>query len=98
MAHDLAPEAGRDLADVAYYIARETGSIDIAERPIDSIASRFYLLSSHPRIGRARDDLLAGARSCPVGNYVIFYDLDGGDVRILRVAHGRRHLIALFGR
>jgi toxin ParE1/3/4 len=98
MAHYLAPEAERDLDDIAYYIARETGSLDIAERLIDSITSRFYLLASHPRIGRTRDDLLAGARSFPVGNYVIVYDLDGGDVRILRVAHGRRNLIALFGR
>jgi len=98
MAHQLAPQAERDLDDIAYYIARETGRIDIAERLIDSITSRFYLLASHPRIGRARDDLVAGARSFPVGNYVIVYDLDGGDVRILRVAHGRRNLAALFGR
>jgi len=98
MSHHIAPEAERDLDDIAYYIARETGSIDIAERLIDSITSRFYLLASHPRIGRARDDLLAGARSFPVGNHVIVYDLDGGDVRILRVAHGRRNLAALFGR
>ena len=98
MAHQLASQAERDIDDIAYYIARETGSIDIAERLIDSITSRFYLLASHPRIGRARDDLLAGARSFPVGNYVIVYDLDGENVRILRVAHGRRNLVALFGR
>src|ERR1700733_1120269 len=98
MAHQLARQAERDLDDIAYYIARKTGSIDIAERLIDSITSRFYLLASHPRIGRARDDLLAGARSFPVGSYVIVYDLDGDDVRILRVAHDRRNLAALFGR
>ena len=41
MSHHIAPEAERDLDDIAYYIARETGSIDIAERLIISIASRF---------------------------------------------------------
>lgn len=98
MAHRLAPEAERDLDDIAYYIAKETGSLDIAERLIDSITNRFYLLASHPKIGRARDDLLAGTRSFPVGNYIIIYDIDGEDVQILRVVHGRRNLAALFGR
>jgi len=98
MVHRLAPEAERDLDDIAYYVARETRRFDIAERLIESITRRFYLLASHPRIGRARDDLLAGARSFPVGNYVIVYDVDDEDVRILRVVHGRRDLAALFDR
>jgi toxin ParE1/3/4 len=98
MAHCLAPEAERDLDDIAYYIAKETGSLTIAERLIDSITNRFYLLAEHPKIGRARDDLLAGARSFPVGHYLIVYDIDGEDVQILRVVHGRRNLAALFRR
>jgi plasmid stabilization system protein ParE len=53
MAYRLAPEAERDLDDIAYYIANETGSVAIAERLIESIASRFNLLASHPRAGRA---------------------------------------------
>ena len=98
MAHRLALEAERDLDDIVYYIAKETGSLGVAERLIDSITSRFYLLAEHPRIGQARDDLLAGARSFPVGNYLIVYDIDGEDVQILRVVHGRRNLAALFRR
>ncbi len=43
--------------------------------------TRFYLLADHPRVGRARDDLLAGARSFPVGNYVIVNPIDGEDVQ-----------------
>ena len=38
MAHRLAPQAEADLDDIAYYVFRETGSIEIAERLIDSIA------------------------------------------------------------
>jgi toxin ParE1/3/4 len=98
MAHRLAPEAERDLDDIAFYIARESGSLDIAERLIESVTRRFYLLANHPRIGRARDDLLAGVRGFPVGNYVIVYEVHGEDVRILRVVHGRRDLTALFDR
>ena len=99
MAHRLAPQAERGLDDIAYYIATETGSIDIAERFIDSITSRFYLLSHHPKLGRARDeDIGPGTRTFPVGNYVIVYDVSGQDVEILRIAHGRRNLAALFNR
>lgn len=97
MAHRLAPEAERDLDDIAYYIATETGSASAGEQLIDAITTRFHLLASHPKLGRTRDDLLSGARSFPVGNYVIVYEIDGEDVHILRVAHGRRNLAALFG-
>jgi toxin ParE1/3/4 len=97
VAHRLSAEAERDLDDIAYAIARETGSLAIAERLIDSIATRFYLLADHPKIGRARDDLLIGVRSFPVGNYVIVYAIEGEDVLILRIIHGRRNIAALFG-
>jgi toxin ParE1/3/4 len=98
MAHRLAPEAARDLDDIAYYIANETGSVAVAERLIESIASRFNLLASHPKAGRARDDLMVGARSFAVDSYVIVYAIDGDDVQVLRIVHGRRNVAALFGR
>jgi toxin ParE1/3/4 len=98
MAHRLSAGAERDLDDIAYAIARETGTLATAERLIDSITTRFYLLANHPKIGRAREDLLVGARSFPVGNYIIVYVIEGEDVLILRVIHGRRNTAALFGR
>ncbi len=65
---------------------------------IDSITDRFFLLSSHPYLGRARDDDFgAGSRSFPVGEYVIVYCVEDDDALILRVAHGRRDIEALFG-
>ena len=62
---------GADLDEIAWAIAPETGSPVIAERLIDLIATCFNLLADHPKVGHARDDLRAGARSFPVGNYVI---------------------------
>jgi toxin ParE1/3/4 len=98
MAHRLAPQARADLDDIWLYLARESGSETIADNQIDALTRRFYLLSEHPRVGRARDqDLGPGMRSFPCGNYVIIYDIDGEDVRMLRVVHGRRNIIALFG-
>lgn len=54
------------------------------------VTDRFLLLSGHPYLGRGRDqDIGRGSRSLPVGEYVIVYCIEGEDVLILRVAHGR---------
>ena len=98
MAHRVAPRAAADLDEIWYYIAMESGSVDVANRLIDSITGRFVLLSGHPYLGRARDDDFGpGSRSFPVGEYVIVYCVEDENVLILRVAHGRRDLEALFG-
>lgn len=98
MAHRLAPEVEAELDNIWYYLARESGNIEIADRLIDSITDRFFLLAGHPYVGRRRDqDLRPGLRSFPVGEYVIIYRIEGVDVLILHVAHGRRDLEALFG-
>jgi plasmid stabilization system protein ParE len=68
MAHLRTPEADSDLDEIWYYVASNSGSLDIADRFIDSITDRFFLLARHPNIGRARDeDLRLGLRSFPVG-------------------------------
>jgi toxin ParE1/3/4 len=98
MAHRLAPEVEAELDGIWYYTAKESGNIEVADRLIDSITDRFFLLAGHPYVGRRRDhDLRPGLRSFPVGEYVIIYRIEGDDVMILHVAHGRRDLEALFG-
>ena len=99
MAHILAPEAAADLDEAWYYIARESGSIERADRQVDAITERFYLLSTHPHLGRQRDDdLRPGLRSFVVDNYVIIYRVTAaGDVLILHVPHGRRDLQQIVG-
>ncbi|MGH7059430.1 MAG: type II toxin-antitoxin system RelE/ParE family toxin [Stellaceae bacterium] len=52
------------------YLLEESGSDAVADRQIDALAERFYLLSAHPYAGRARDDDLGpGRRSFPVDRY-----------------------------
>jgi plasmid stabilization system protein ParE len=66
MAHRQAPEA--ELGKIWYYVAKESGNLEVADRLIASITERFYLLACHPHIGRHRDeDLRPGLRSFPVG-------------------------------
>ena len=64
---------------------------------MDSITDRFFLLATHPHLGRRRDeDLRPGLRSFPVGEYVIVYRVEGEDVLILRALRGSRDIEALF--
>jgi toxin ParE1/3/4 len=96
MAHRIAPQVEAELDNIWYYVAKESGSIEIADRLIDSITERFYLLACHPHIGRHRDeDLRPGLRSFPVGEYVIIYRVEEKDVLILHVFRGSRDIEAL---
>lgn len=97
MAHRLAPRAETDLDDIWYDVAKESGSIEIANRLIDTLTDRFFRLAGFPFVGRARDDDFGpGSRSVAVGEYVIVYGVENEEVLILRVVHGRRDLEALF--
>jgi toxin ParE1/3/4 len=97
MAHRVSPQATTDLDDIWYYVAKESGSIAVANHLIDSITDRFVLLASHPYLGRSRDDFGIGSRSFPINEYVIVYCVKEKGVSILRVVHGRRDMEALFG-
>lgn len=94
MKHRLAPEAEADLLEIWLYVA-EGGGLAIADRFVESLTARFFLLTAHPLAGRARNDLLPGLRSYPVGEYVVVYRVDGDDVLIQRVVRGSRDLDAL---
>jgi len=93
----IAPEVEFELADIWHYIARESGSTEIANRIIESITQRFFLLAQSPHIGRRRDSWRPGLRSFPVNNYVIFYLVENSTVIIVHVVHGSRNLEALLG-
>jgi toxin ParE1/3/4 len=97
MAHSVAREAEADLDDIWYFVATASGSMDVADRLIDTLTERFVLLARHPHMGRRRDeDLLPGLRSFPVGRYIILYSVEpNGDVLIARVISGERDIQSL---
>ena len=97
MGHRLAPQAKAELSNIWTYIARESGNLAAADGVIDAITERFYLLAEFPYTGRAREDLQAGLRSFPVGQYVIIYTIDDGDVQILHIFHGRQDIEGRLG-
>jgi len=95
MAYRLTEDAEADLDEIWLHIAEESGIPKVAQHVIEEIAERFDTLSTHPRMGRVRNDLRRGLRSHPVGNYLIFYRIVAIDVLILRVLHGRRDIGAV---
>ena len=94
MGFRLSPEAEAELDDIWLYVARESGSIEIANRLIDSITDRCWLLGQHTQIGRPRDDLRPGLRSFAAGEYVIIYRIENEDALILHVMRGSRDIPA----
>jgi toxin ParE1/3/4 len=93
----LAPAAQAQLDDIWLHVARESGSIEIANRIVDNITDRFWLLARHPFIGRKRDDLARGLRSFTVGDYIVVHRIeDDGTVLISFVFHGSQDIEAFF--
>ena len=89
----ISPEAEADLDGVWLYIARESQSIERAEQFLDRFTVFFSKLARNPYLGRPRDDLRAGYRGFPIGEYVVFYRLtEANEIVVLRVIHGRRDL------
>jgi plasmid stabilization system protein ParE len=56
MAVRFGTQVEADLDGIWAYVAKESGSVDVSNRVIDSITDHFFLLSRHPQLGRRRDD------------------------------------------
>jgi plasmid stabilization system protein ParE len=59
------PQAEAELDEIWLYIARESSSIDTANRVIEGISECFWLIAQHPQIGRA-DGIMICAPACAV--------------------------------
>jgi len=86
----LAGPAKADLDEIWLYFAREAG-VEIADRIIDDITSRFSMIAAMPGAGRMSDRIVPGIRVFPVEKYLIYYGIGADDqVYIARVIHGMR--------
>jgi toxin ParE1/3/4 len=93
----LAPQARADLDAIWLYLAQETGSHTTATRAIASITDKFGLFAKFPHLGKSLEsDLRPNVRTFPINNYVIFYSVKPGEMRILRVIHASRDAQAVF--
>lgn len=94
----ISPRAKADIRAIWTYLALESGREEVADRVVDSLNRTFIRLRHSPSLGRDRkDDLRQGLRSHPSGRYLVFYRVDNGTVRIVRVLHGSRDIPAILG-
>lgn len=77
------PSAEEDLLQIWRYVADDSEAA--ADRLLDRFADVARKLSLHPEAGRSRLELADGLRSFVVGNYVLFYMVNGSQLVIVRV-------------
>ena len=82
--------AKADLKRIWIHVSSDSESAaDPLVRSIDAACDR---LAAFPELGPSRDDIRLGLRHLSVDQYLVFYRINGADVRIVRVLHGRRDL------
>jgi toxin ParE1/3/4 len=79
-----------DLIEIWSTIASDSPTA--ADRTIDAIVRRWEQLALHPYSGPARPDIGPGVRHFLTGTYLTLYRMEGDEVHILRVLHGRRRI------
>ncbi len=91
----LSPSAETDLEEIGDAIASDSPNRAISF--IREIRQHCDTISTAPRAAPERNDLAPGLRMLVHGNYLIFYRVLDGEIRIERVLHGARNIQALLG-
>jgi toxin ParE1/3/4 len=91
MRYRITPQAEQDLDEIYVYWAKRA-SPETANRLIDSIVDRFWLLGEHPDAGRKSEEVAAGVKCFPAGKYLIYCRATRRGTDILYVFHGARDL------
>lgn len=93
----ISDAANDDLADIAEFIASESGSRATAERLVERIFERCERLASLPgTLGTSRGDIRADLRSVPEAGYVIFFRYFEDTAEIVHVLHGSRDFVRFY--
>jgi toxin ParE1/3/4 len=89
MPYRVSVYAREDLDRIFVYWAKRV-SVETADRLIDRITDRFWLLGEYPQAGKLCADIDPGVRSFPAGKYIIYYRTARRSTEILHVFHGAR--------
>lgn len=90
-------EAKQDIAEIAQYVAAESGSRRIARDYIRSLRARCDKIANlDGKLGRPREEFLQGLRSVAHKDHVIFFRYVGDDMEIVTIIHGMRDIEAIF--
>src|SRR6266480_6657301 len=89
MRYRVSEEAEQDLDGIFLYWANRA-SLEAANRIIDRITERFWLLGEHPNAGKPAGNIARGVKCFPAGKYLIYYRHTRGGTDILHIFHGAR--------
>ncbi len=89
----LSPCVPADLEEIVDFIAQD--SPRHAARVLRLLRERMKEIAKQPHLYRLRPEIGAEARLATIGNYVILFRIRQDAVRIERVVHGRRDLLAI---
>jgi toxin ParE1/3/4 len=90
MRYRISEEAERDLEEIFVYWATRA-SLEAADKIIDRITERFWLLGEHPKAGKSAGNIARGMRCFPAGQYLIYYRHTSRATDILHIFHGARN-------
>jgi toxin ParE1/3/4 len=89
MRYRVSEDAERDLDEIFVYWANRA-SPETADRVVDRITERFWLLGEHPDAGKPARDIAASVKCFPAGKYLIYYRKTRRGTDILHIFHGAR--------
>jgi len=90
----ITPLAAHDLEEIGDYIAQDNPLR--AASFIAELRAQCEKICLNPAGYRRRSELSDGLRSCPHGNYVIFFESTADQVTVVRILHGARDLPQAF--
>jgi toxin ParE1/3/4 len=89
MPYRVSKDAGREFDEIFVYWAKRAG-LTAADRLIDSITDRFWLLGEYPDAGRSSEEAGAGVKCFPAGKYLIYYRKTRKGTDIIHIFHSAR--------
>jgi len=90
----VSEDAEWDLDEIFLYWATRARP-EAADRVVDRITERFWLLGEHPDAGKPAG-IAAGVKCFPAGNYLIYYRKTRHGTDILLIFHGARNQRSAF--
>lgn len=90
----ISSEALADLDEIFDYFAAR--SVEAGEKFASEFKKKCQYLTQFPNIGRSYAELKPNLRGIPLMGYIIFYQVVGGGVEIVRVLSAYRDLESMF--
>lgn len=88
VSYKLSRKAEEDIARVYIAVARLFGPRQAAAYHA-GLEQMFTILAEHPRLACERDEITPPVRVHPYRSHIVIYVIDGDDILIVRVRHGR---------